>query len=88
MIKQTQSIPTASNYTILRQLSNLIPPHLVPKLARETGVAKHERTFSSWSHTLALIFAHLTHAIGLNDVCDALRMNRGPLFGSAWGHAA
>jgi hypothetical protein len=79
MKKQTQSIPTVSNYTILRQLSNLIPPHLVSKLARETGVADHERTFSSWSQTVALMFAHLTHAIGLNDVCDALRMNRGPL---------
>jgi len=79
MKKQTQLIPTVSKYTILRQLSNLIPPHLVPKLARETGVADHERTFSSWSQTIALMFAHLTHAIGLNDVCDALRLNRGPL---------
>lgn len=79
MKKQTQPIPTVSKYTILQQLSNLIPPHLVPKLARETGVADHERTFSSWSQTVALMFAHLTHAIGLNDVCDALRMNRGPL---------
>ena len=67
MKKQTQSIPTVSNYTILRQLSNLNPPHLVSKLARETGVADHERTFSGWSQTVALMFAHLTHAIGLND---------------------
>jgi len=51
----------------------------VTKLARETGVAQQERTFSSWSHTLAMMFAHLTHAIGLNDVCDALRMNQGAL---------
>ena len=79
MKKQTQPIPTNSKYSILRQLCNLIPPHLVPKLARQTGVAVQERTFSSWSQTVALMFAHLTHAIGLNDVCDALRMNRGPL---------
>lgn len=79
MKKQSQLIPTVSHYTVLRQLCNLIPPHLVPKLARETGVAEHERTFSSWSQTVALMFAHLTHAIGLNDVCDALRLNRGPL---------
>jgi len=79
MKKQSQLIPTVTQYTVLRQLSNLIPPHLVPKLARETGVADHERTFSSWSQTMALMFAHLTHAIGLNDVCDALRLNRGPL---------
>jgi hypothetical protein len=79
MKKQTQPIPTAFKYSILRQLCNLIPPHLVPKLARQTGVVAHERTFSSWSQTVALMFAHLTHAIGLNDVCDALRMNRGAL---------
>jgi hypothetical protein len=79
MKKQIQLNPTFSKYTILRQFSNLIPPHLVPKLARETGVADQERTFSSWSQTVALMFAHLTHAIGLNDVCDALRMNRGAL---------
>lgn len=79
MKKQSTPIPTLSNYTVLRQLSNLIPPHLVAKLARETGVAAQERTFSSWSHTVALMFAHLTHSIGLNDVCDALRLNRGPL---------
>jgi hypothetical protein len=79
MKKQTQPIPTASKYSLLRQLCNLIPPHLVPKLARATGVADHERTFSSWSQTVALLYAHLTHAIGLNDVCDALRMHRGPL---------
>ena len=79
MKKQIRPIPTVSNYTVLRQLSNLIPPHLVPRLARETGVADQERTFSSWSQVVALMYAHLTHAIGLNDVCDALRMNRGPL---------
>lgn len=79
MNKQSQPIPTVSKFTVLHQFSNLIPPHLVSKLARETGVAAQERTFSSWSHTVALMFAHLTHAIGLNDVCDALRLNRGPL---------
>ena len=79
MKKHLPSIPTVSRYTLLQQISSLIPPHLVPKLARETGVASQERTFSSWSHTIALMYAHLTHAIGLNDVCDALRLNRGPL---------
>lgn len=78
-MKKRQSTPTVCKFTVLRQLGNLIPPHLVPKLARETGVDKKERTFSSWSHTVAIMYAHLTHALGLNDVCDALRMNRGPL---------
>jgi len=32
-----------------------------------TGVDKKARTFSPWSHLASLIYAQLTHAIGLND---------------------
>ena len=28
---------------------------------------------------MAMLYAQLTHAIGLNDVCDALRLHSGPL---------
>jgi hypothetical protein len=28
---------------------------------------------------LSLIYAQLTHALSLNDVCDALRLHSGPL---------
>src|SRR2546428_1715949 len=72
-------LPTASKFTVLRQLSNYIPPHLVPKLARETGVDEKARTFDEWSHVLSLCYAQVTHSIGLNDVCDALQLNSGPL---------
>ena len=71
--------PTACKFSILRQLCNLIPPHLVPELARDTGVEDHARTFSPWSHVVSLLYAQLTHALGLNDVCDALRLHSGPL---------
>jgi hypothetical protein len=71
--------PTASKFSILRQICNLIPNHLVPKLARETGVEAKARTFSPWSHVVALIFAQITHSIGLNDLCDALGLHSGPL---------
>jgi hypothetical protein len=37
------------------------------------------RTFSPWSHVVCMLFAQLTHAIGLNDVCDVLRLFSGPL---------
>lgn len=37
------------------------------------------RTFSPWSHVVALLFAQVTHAIGLNDVCDSLRLFCGKL---------
>jgi hypothetical protein len=51
----------------------------VDRLAKEHGVDEHSRTFRPWSHTVSLVHAQLTHAIGLNDVCDALRMNAGVL---------
>jgi len=66
-------------YTMFKQVCNLIPGHLVNKLAKKHGVEEKSRTFTPWSHVVALVYAHLTHAIGLNDVCDALRMNRGAL---------
>ena len=79
MKKTTQSIPSTHKFALLRQLCNLIPTHLVPKLARETGVDKKARSFSPWSHLVSLLYAHLVHAIGLNDVCDGLRLNSGLL---------
>lgn len=79
MKKQTLRKPTRSSFTLLRQLCNLIPAHLVPQLARDTGVAEKSRSFTPWSHVVSLIFAQLTHALGLNNVCDALRLNSGPL---------
>jgi hypothetical protein len=36
MNKQNRQ-PTASPFSVLRQIGNLILPHLVPKLARDTG---------------------------------------------------
>lgn len=71
--------PARSNLTVLRQLCNLIPNHLVPQLARQTGVDQRARTFTPWSHLVTLLYAQLTHALGLNDVCDALRLHSGPL---------
>ena len=79
MINNNPNKPTGSKLSLLRQLCNLIPPHLVPQLARETGVADQARTFSPWSHVVSLLYAQLTHSLGLNDVCDALRLHSGPL---------
>jgi hypothetical protein len=65
--------------SVLRQVCELIPPHLVPKLARETNVDGKCRSFSAWSHVVALVQAQLSHALSLNDVCDALGVWRTPL---------
>jgi hypothetical protein len=43
------------------------------------GVEAKSRTYSPWSHVVSLLFAQLTHALGLNDVADALRLRSGPL---------
>jgi hypothetical protein len=79
MKKTTSHKPTRSKFTLLHQLCNLIPTHLVPQLARDTGVDAQARTFRPWSHVVSLLYAQLTHSLGLNDVCDALRLHSGPL---------
>lgn len=63
--------PTRCKFTIMRQLCDLIPRHMIPKLAREYRI--QTRSFSVWSHVVAMMHGQLTHAIGLNDICDALR---------------
>lgn len=80
MIKQKKSVkPAASKFSVLRQLCNYIPTHLVSELSRRTRVEDKARTYSAWSHVVTMLFAQLTHALGLNDVCDALRLHSGPL---------
>ena len=79
MNKQTRHKPAASKFSLLRQLCNLIPNHLVPQLARTTDSEAKARTFSPWSHVVSLLYAQVTHSLGLNDVCDALRLRSGPL---------
>jgi hypothetical protein len=71
--------PTRANVVVLKQLLNLIPRGLINRHARETGVEAKARTFSVLSHLSAMLFAQLSHAIGLNDVCDWLRLKSGAL---------
>ena len=65
--------PTKHYASTLHQLCKLIPSHLTEKLARKHGVDKKAGTFTPWGLVVSLLFAQLTHAIGLNDVCDSLR---------------
>lgn len=59
---------------IFRQVCELIPSHVVSKFARAYGVMA--RGISPWSHVVSMLYAQFSHAIGLNDVCDALRAHR------------
>ena len=79
MKHKTPPPPSQRQATILRQLVDLIPSYLVPKLARRHGVDEQARTFSPWSHVVALLYAQLVHALSLNDVCDGLRLWATPL---------
>jgi len=71
--------PTRGKLTLLQQLCNLIPTHLVPQLARDTGADAQARMFRPLSHVVNFLYAQLTHSLGLNDVCDALGLHSGPL---------
>lgn len=71
--------PARSNVTVLQQLLNLIPRRLIGLHARESGAEAKARNFCVRSHLAAMLFAQLAHAIGLNDVCDLLRLKRAAL---------
>ena len=73
MKRRNSPKPTKYYTTTLHQLCKLIPVGMVGNLAKQYKVDKKSRTFSPWSHVVALLFAQLTHCISLNDVCDALR---------------
>lgn len=76
---QAKPLQRTHKFEVLRQICNLIPPFLVSKVARQFGVHKKARRFTPWSHVVSMLYAQLTHAIGLNDVCDALKLFSGPL---------
>ena len=71
--------PAKHKYTILKQICQHIPAHLVPKLARSFGVDKKARSFSPWSHVVAMLHIQIAHSLSLNDVADTLRNHSGVL---------
>jgi len=69
--------PSKRKVTVLKQISKLIPRNMIPKLASKHGVDKQSRSFTPWSHVLSLMYAQLSHAMSLNDVCDAISNHSG-----------
>jgi hypothetical protein len=65
----------------LYQICNLIPPLMAPSLARQHGVDRKSQTFS---HVVGLVYAHLSHAFELNDVCDVMDEHTGKVW-RPWG---
>jgi hypothetical protein len=66
--------PTRANVVVIKQMLNLIPREMINRIARETGVEQKSRTFTVVSHLATMLFAQLSRAMGLNDVCDWLRL--------------
>ena len=61
-------------------MCNFIPGHLAYNAMRDYGGGKCiARTFSVWSHVVAMLYAHLSSATGLDGLCDALRLMSGRL---------
>ncbi len=71
--------PAKHKFTLLKQVIDNIPPYIVSKLAKRHGVDKKSRSFSPWSHVVSMLFAHISHALSLNDICDTLRHHSGAL---------
>ena len=46
---------------------------MIPSLAREHRI--DARKFSGTSHVFSLLFGHASHALSLNDICDALSVH-------------
>lgn len=71
--------PAKYKYALLRHVMSNIPTYLVSSLASKLGIDRQALALSLWSRVVSMIFANLTHALNLNDVCDVLRHHGGTL---------
>jgi len=71
--KGKPSRPARSKHTVFRQVCNLIPSHTIPVLARKYKI--DTRGFEETDHVLSLIYGHASHALSLNEICDALSVH-------------
>ena len=71
--------PLKDSMAVLGQIVQLIPAKLIDKLADKYNVTVQCRSISPVSHVVAMIYAQLSHALSLNDVCDSLFNHKGTL---------
>jgi len=69
--------PQEHNMAVLGQIVKHIPKKLIEKLKNRYKI--QTRTFSATSHVVAMLYAQLSHALSLNDICDCLRFHSGYL---------
>jgi len=65
------------NMVVLGQIFKQIPAKLSEKLKNKYKI--QTRSFSETSHVAAMVFAQLSHALSLNDICDCLKFHKGYL---------
>lgn len=69
--------PQEHNMAVLGQIVKLIPKKLIEKLKNKYKI--QTRAFSATSHVVTMLYAQLSHALSLNDICDCLRFHSGYL---------
>ncbi len=69
--------PQENNMAVLGQIVRNIPKKLIEKLRNKYKI--QTRSFSATSHVVSMIYAQLSHALSLNDICDSLRFHKGYL---------
>ena len=69
--------PQKNTMAVLGQIVKLIPKKLIESLRKKYKI--QTRSFSATSHVVTLIYAQLSHALSLNDICDAMRNHHGIL---------
>lgn len=69
--------PQKNNMAVLAQIVKLIPGKLIDALAKKHKL--QTRAFSSSTHVVTLLYAQLSHALSLNDICDGMQNHAGIL---------
>ncbi len=62
---------------VLGQIVKHIPKKLIEKLRNKYKI--QTRSFSATSHVVSMLYAQLSHALSLNDICDSLQFHKGYL---------
>ena len=63
--------------SVLAQITSWISDRIIENLARKHRI--QTRSFSATSHVISMFYAHLVHALSLNDICDSLSNHAGTL---------
>ncbi len=58
--------PTKHTMSVLAQITSWIPDRIIENLAKKHRI--QPRSFSATSHVISMVYAHLAHALSMNDI--------------------